>query len=504
MTQAIDWFAIAAPLCLVGGALVALLGDAFLPRWSMWLPAAASVGALGAALAFTIALRDEAGDGARVAFCLPGEPGQPGACSWVVDSATTVWWIVIVGATALVVLMLRQGVTSGDIPPGELHFLLLCSATGALVVAASGDLITLLIGMETVSLPAFALVGLRRHDRHGAEAALKFFIASVVATAFTLLGISMVYGATGSVAAGPVAAAAAVGGDLAAVLAMGMILTVVGLAFKVAAVPFQAWVPDTYVGAPIPIAAYLSVVSKAAGLAGIVVVLFRFFGPLVDTWSPIVAVVAAVTMTLGNLAALRQRHAVRLLAWSSVAQAGYLLVPIAAGGSDVDVAALQAYVAMYAIVNLSAFGVAAAAGAWGAVTVDDFTGLVRTHPWLGAGLGFALLCLAGLPPGVVGLVAKVVIFTSAVEGDLMWLAIVMAVNVAIGLVYYLRFLVALLQPVPEGSVEAGEGGVPSGAGVVVVRPPDVPWSTEFAVGVTLAAAVVLSVFPGILFGPIFS
>jgi NADH-quinone oxidoreductase subunit N len=394
---------------------------------------------------------------------------------------------------------------SGSLPAGELHFLLLASASGALAVAAAGDLITLLVAMETVSLPAFALVGLRRVDRRGAEAALKFFIASVVATAFSLLGISLVYGATGSVAAGPVATSVESGAAIAPVIGVGMVLTVVALAFKLAAVPFQVWVPDTYVGAPIPIAGYLSVVSKAAGLAGLTIVLVRFMTAYVESWSTIVAVAAALTMTVGNLGALRQRHVVRLLAWSSVAQAGYLLVPLAAGGVGEDITAIQAYALMYAVVNLTAFAAAVALGSWGKSDVDDCTGLVRSHPWVGAALAFALLCLAGLPPGVVGLIAKVAVFESAVDSDLVWLAVVMAVNVAVGLVYYLRFLVVLVRPAPVAEPAAvtttDEVATGSGEGWAGLDR-DVPWSTEFVVGVTLAASVLLSVFPGLLFSAI--
>ncbi|MEJ7743722.1 MAG: proton-conducting transporter membrane subunit, partial [Nocardioidaceae bacterium] len=246
----------------------------------------------------------------------------------------------------------------------------------------------------------------------------------------------------------------ATGAAVTPVIEVGMVLTVVGLGFKLAMVPFQVWVPDTYVGAPIAVAAYLSVVSKVSGLAGLIIVLVKFFPTYVDTWAPVLGVAAAVTMTVGNLAALRQRHVVRLLAWSSVAQAGYLLVPLAAGGSEADIGAMQAYALMYAVVNVSAFAVVVAVSAGGAVNVGDFVGLVRVRPWLGLGLAFSLLCLAGLPPGIMGLVAKVAIFRSAVEGDLMWLAVVMAFNVALGLVYYLRLIVALVAPEPaaEGSV----------------------------------------------------
>jgi NADH-quinone oxidoreductase subunit N len=225
----------------------------------------------------------------------------------------------------------------------------------------------------------------------------------------------------------------------------------------------------------------------------------------VDTWTGVVAVGAALTMTVGNLGALRQRHIVRLLAWSSVAQAGYLLVPLAAGGTQDDVTAVLAYALMYAVVNLAAFAAAVALASWGVSEIDECTGLARSHPWIGGTLAFALLCLAGLPPGVVGLIAKVAVFQRAVDGigvDTTWLAVVMAVNVAIGLVYYLRFLVVLLRPVPAGQHLADGDEAADDDDEWAGLDPDVPWSTEFVVGLTLAAALVLSVFPGLLFAAV--
>jgi NADH-quinone oxidoreductase subunit N len=485
MTQVVDWGPIAPALWLVGGAVVALLLDVTVPSWRRVGPTMVTLVAVVGAFASALSL---VGD-EQTAFCLPAvRDGGPAGCSWVVDDVTLVWWVVVLGATALVAALLHPEVAEGDLPAGETCFLLLASATGAVSLAAAGDLVTLVIAMETVSLPVFALVGLRRADRRGAEAALKLFVASVVATAFTLMGISMVYGATGSVVATQVSAAVASGEAVSPVVGVGLVLTLVGLAFKVASVPFQVWVPDTYVGAPIPVAAYLSVVSKAAGLAGLTIVLVRFFPSYGDNWRPVLAAAAALTMTVGNLAALRQRHAVRLLAWSSVAQAGYLLVPLAAGGSGADVGALQSYLLMYALVNVCAFAVVLGASRWGATDVADFTGLYRRNMWLAVALAFALLCLAGLPPGVVGLVAKVVVFQSAVDADLVWLALVMAVNVAIGLVYYLRFLVVLFRPDDLAPAAPRPGGVPD--------------SIDAVIGLTLAAAVVLSVFPGLLFGPV--
>ncbi len=510
MTQVVDWGAVAAPVCLVAGAVLALLIDAFWPRRAVGLTVAVSVAGVVAAGIATLALRHSP----RVAFCQPVRLEEPMSCSWVVDHITLVWWAVVLVATGLVVLLLAPLAASGDMPPGETCFLVLCSAAGAMAVAAAHDLITLVVAMETVSLPSFALVGLRRRDRRGGEAALKFFIVSVVSTAITLLGISIVYGATGTVAAGGVAASVSSGAAIQPLIGVGLMLTLVGLGFKLAVVPFQMWVPDTYVGAPIPVAAYLSVVSKVAGLAGIAIVVVRFFPTYSDTWTPVLAVAAAITMTVGNLAALRQRHAVRLLAWSSVAQAGFLLVPLAAGGHSTDIRAIQAYAAMYAVVNIGAFSVVAAAASWGAVDVSDFAGLVRRTPALGLALGFALLCLAGLPPGVVGLVAKVVIFRSAVDGHLGWLAVVMAVNVAIGLVYYLRFITTLLRPpeelpssAREGSPSSSEGPSSSleGSGSSAAEVPQTLAVTrsgptvELVAVATLVAAVALSVWPAALF-----
>ena len=486
MTQSIDWWAIAAPLCLVAAAVLALLLDAFVPKGSGTLPCAVTLGGVTAALAVTAALRDSE----RAAFCLPARLEEPVDCSWVVDRVALVWWVIALVACGLVALLLAPAVSAGEMPGGEAYFLLLCSTAGALSVAASHDLVTLVVAMETVSLPSFALVGLRRRPRSGAEAALKFFVTSVVATAITLLGISMVYGATGSVAAGAVATSVATSSAVRPLIGVGMVLTLVGLGFKVAAVPFQAWVPDTYVGAPVPVAAYLSVVSKTAGLAGVTIVVVRFFPPYADVWSPMLGVAAAATMTVGNLAALLQRHAVRVLAWSSVAHVGFLLVPLAAGGNAAAVGALQTYAAMYALVNLGAFSVIAAVSARGATLVSDYRGLVRQEPLLGLALAFALLCLAGLPPGIVGLLAKVVIFRSAVDGGVTWLAVVMAANVALGLVYYLRFVATLVAPSPESAV---------GSSWDHHSHLSVPASVGFVISATLIGSVALSVWPAPLF-----
>jgi len=320
-------------------------------------------------------------------------------------------------------------------------------------------------------------VGLRRDNKPAAEAALKFFLISVVSTAVMLFGISLLYGITGSVYLDQIAVSLNES-TAKAVVGVGVVLTLVGLGFKVAAVPFHVWVPDTYVGASVPV---------AAGLVGLIQVLRYGLWPYADTWGPILAVVAALTMTVGNVAALRQRDPVRLLAWSSVAQAGYMLAPLAvlSGSSvlesrDAFVATL-AYLLIYSIVNLSAFAVVSVVGGGRRDTLDSYAGLSRREPVAAAALAFALLCLAGLPPGVVGLFAKLVVFQAIVNSGTGWLALVMAANVAIGLAYYLRWLVMVFWP----SVDVEPTNLPNGAGVAITT--------------TLTLAVVFSVWPaGIL------
>jgi len=478
--QPVDWLAIAPPLVLALTAIVVLVADAFAGRTAVQLPSVLSLAGLLLAAWPAAAL---AGD-TRSVFCLPQQPDAPPACSYTVDTLTVGGWLVVLVGTTVVVLLSARAALDSRVPLAEHHFLLLSSASGAMTLVAARDLVTLLVALEVVSLPAFALAGLKRGDRRSAEAALKFFLVSVVATAFTLLGVSFVYGATGSMHFSRIDAALQAGVDATPVAAAGAVLTLVGLAFKVAAVPFHAWVPDVYVGSPVPVAAYLSVVSKAAGLVGLLLVLDRAFAAFSAAWQPVLAVVAAATMTTGNVLALRQQHAVRLLAWSSVAQAGFMLCPLAVL-ADVGARAVLAsmsYLLIYSVVNLGAFAVVATMSRHRpAGRIEDYAGLVRREPWAGAGLAFALLCLAGLPPGVVGLFAKVVVFWVVVDGGLGWLAVVMAVNVAVGLAYYLRWIVVVLGP-----VRADDSA------------PAVPPALRAAIGATVTASVALSFAPGVV------
>ncbi|MCP9957790.1 NADH-quinone oxidoreductase subunit N [Streptomyces sudanensis] len=485
LVQSVDWAAIAPPTVAAVAALAVLVADLFLPRARKPLLAWTAVAGLAAALLALVPLR--AGD--RSTFCLTQDPG---ACSYTADHFALAVQLLVLGG-ALLAALLSVTDTEEELPPGEFWFLLLSSAAGAALLPASRDLATLVVALEVASLPAFALVGLRRGDRMSGEAALKFFLSSVTATTVTLLGAGFVYASTGTLhLAGIARRLDDVPAQFGTLAAAGVALTLVGFAFKTAAAPFHFWVPDTYVGAPLPVAAYLSVVGKAVGFAGLVLVTVVAFPPYADVWGPALAVLAALTMTVGNVAALRQaptraRSAVRLLAWSSVGQAGYLLVPIAAARSgEGRIGATVAYALMYAVVNLGAFAVAAlVARTHPANRIADYRGLYATRPAAALALGFFLLCLAGLPPGVIGLFAKVVVFSAAVDAGLGWLAVVMAVNVVVALYYYLRWT-ALLFRSPQ---DARQAPVRHRA----------PAPVTAAIALTAVAGVLLSGYPqGIL------
>ncbi|MFI6344686.1 NADH-quinone oxidoreductase subunit N [Streptomyces sp. NPDC050560] len=498
--QSVDWVAIAPPALTAAFALLVLVADLFLPAARKPLLGWVSVAGLALAALTLLPLRE----GDRTTFCTARESAL---CSYAADRFALVVQFLVLGGALVAALMSvtgrRDARVGRALPEGEYWFLLLSSAAGAALLPAARDLATLVVALEVASLPAFALVGMRRGDRRSAEAALKFFLSSVTATAVTLLGASFVYAATGSLYLARIAERLdAVDGQLHTLARAGVALTLVGFAFKTAAVPFHFWVPDTYVGAPLPVAAYLSVVGKAVGFSGLILVTVVGFPSYADVWGPVLAVLAALTMTAGNVAALRQRAtraygAVRLLAWSSVGQAGYLLVPIAAAGySDRPrhaIGSTLSYALMYAAVNMGAFAVAAlVARAAPLNRLSDYRGLYGRHPLAAVVLGFFLLCLAGLPPGIIGLFAKVTVVSSAVDAGLGWLAVVMAVNVVLGLYYYLRWTAALFRAPDAGEAPDAAPAAPSPDGAATAR---VPLPIAATIALTCATALALSGAP---------
>jgi NADH-quinone oxidoreductase subunit N len=473
-----DWQATAVPVVLALGAIGVIIVDAFWTTADRRLKHTVVNVLSGAVIIVGLILTAILRNAFRPGFCRAVVEG-PAECSLVLEPLTIgLWAVLLIGGLGVVGLSAYR-LLAGDIPVGEYHFLLLSALCGATVLAGARDLATIVIALELVSLPTFAMVALRR-DRRGSEAALKAFLVSVLSTAVMLFGISYLYGVTGSLYLQTIdTRLPGIDPDLRRVAFAAGLFVIVGFGFKIAAVPFHAWLPDTYTGAPIEVTAFLAVVSKSAGVAGLLVLVTFGLAPDGSDLRVVVAVLAALTMTVGNLAALRQQEAVRLLAWSSIGQVGFLLAPLAVG----DARAVVAYLAAYVVVTLGAFGaVAVVQRHRPGGLLRDYRGMVRSEPGLGAALVFFLVVLAGLPPGLAGLFTKFAAFQSVIDENLIWLAVVMAVNVVIGLAVYLRWVAELFR-----------------------LPVDDPFSVDIenpavaVISTCVGAAVVLSILPAALF-----
>ncbi|MFU8851133.1 NADH-quinone oxidoreductase subunit N [Micromonospora sp. SL1-18] len=443
LVQSVDHVALLPAYLAAGTAVLVLLADLLVARAA----ATVAVATIGAA-ATALGAAGVGTGGERRTFCVGVD------CSYVFGGRAAlvgaVFALLTLGVLALSGPLLR----AGRIPVGEYCFLLACAMAGGVVLGAAGDLITLIVALETLTLPLYVLVGLRRGSLAGAEAAVTFFLVSVVATAVTLLGAALLYAVAGTLHLDRLGGILAAGGDLRdlPLTTVAVALVVAGLAFKVAAVPFHAWAPATYDGAPLPVAAYLSTASKLGGVVALLAVVQRALPATVT--GPVLAGLAVLTMTVGNLVALRQRRTVRLLAWSSVAQAGYILAPLGAlalaAGRTPDAragayAAAVAYAVFFVLLELAAFAAVVALrpadGDGG--TLADLRGAARSHPWVGGAFALALIGLAGLPPGLAGLFAKVTVVRALLAGHAGWLALVVALNAVLGLAYYLRLAATL-------------------------------------------------------------
>ncbi len=466
---AIDFHAISPELALAATAFVVLFVDLFLRPERKWVAMVLSLigtaGALGASLS------------------LIGSDRSTFGGMFVVDNFTVLFQVFFTAVCLVVLVLSYRYFRDARLHQGEYYFLLLCSFIGCLTMPASRDLIMLFISLETVSAPGFLITGLRKQDPKSNEAALKFFLISVLSTAVMLYGMSLIYGVTGHTSLTGIAQALANGSAGGSALAKAAVLFVVaGFAFKVSAFPFQFWAPDTYEGAPVPVAAYLSVASKAAGFAGLLQLMFVAFRPLATFWAPIFAIVSLFTMFVGNLVALQQRQVVRLLAYSSIAQAGYLLLPFALAGHSVSVdrsafAATVLYLLIYAITNLGAFAVVTGMSRSSpGLLISDFDGLGQRSPALAVAMTMCLISLAGIPI-FAGFWGKLFIFQAAIDrgGIGTWLAAAMVVNSVISVVYYISIARAmyfepLREPVVPLRLPALATGVAvlAAAGVVAV------------------------------------
>ncbi|MFQ5923479.1 MAG: NADH-quinone oxidoreductase subunit N [Anaerolineales bacterium] len=363
---------------------------------------------------------------------------------------------------------------------GDYYGLLLITTMGMVLMASSADLIMLFLAIETTSIPLYVLAGFLRSDDKSTESGLKYFLFGAVTSAVMLYGLSLIYGFTGETNLYFIADAIRAA-SLSLFLVGGIaVLVLVGFSFKIAAVPFHFWAPDVYEGAPTPITAYVSTASKVAGFAVLVRVMMMAFPSIDGFWAAVLAAMAVATMTLGNVLAIAQSNIKRLLAYSSIAHAGYALIGLVAL-SVFGVASMMFYLLAYVITNLAAFAVVILfARAAGSEEIVDYAGLSRRSPWLALALLIALLSLGGMPP-LAGFVAKVYVFAAAVDSGLIWLAFIGVLNAIIGLYYYLIVLKVVYLYRSEDE--------------------DIPIQVPRPYVVALAACTVLILVVGIISGP---
>ncbi len=471
------------------GVAVILVADVVVPRLrrAHYVVALASllVGAVGTFAGLGMAAGDS-----RQTLCLPG-----GAqCMYAGDSVASALQLAALLAAAVTLLLSwpddRKQSTGGT---AVIVSLVLAATAGATAVAGARDLGSWLVAIELATLPTVALVALRG-ARSAISGAVALLTTSLVSFGLLALAAGLWFTATSSGFLTPEAALTVINEPARRpILVLAVVLFVAGIGFKLSLVPFHAWTPEAYDGAPLPIAAFLAGVSKIAALAGLLVVI-RAIAPLGAPVLTSIALVAAASMTLGNIMALRQNGVVRLLAWSTVAQAGWVILPLATV-SSAAVRASGAYLLAYVLATLLAFAVVAALvqirGSERARDLASYRGLMRDHPVLGGALGLALLSLAGLPPGVLGLVAKVTALRPVVGSELWLLAVIAAANAVLGVAVYVRWLRAILAT-PEQGVD---GTVPVSHRVLRVHP-----ATLVAVGFAAVSLVLTSLSPQLILG----
>ncbi len=485
----LDYHALAPEIIVSVTILVVLALDVALPRrLKYWTALAGVVGmALAAVPLATLAF----GDDPTTRSMLNG--------GYVVDDFALVLKAVFIVGGYLVLLMSVSYIEADRYYQGEYYLLLLASILGSLIMASSRDLITMFVGLELVTGPLFMLAGWRKGDSKSNEAALKYFILGVLSTAIHLYGMSFLYGLTGSVSFDGIRDAGA-GLVETGAFRLAVLFTIIGFGFKISAVPFHFWAPDTYEGAPTPVTAYLSVGSKVAGFVGLLLICYRAFPDVTEIWGPALWVLAAVSMTLGNLTALRQDNIVRMLAYSSIAQGGFILVPFAAAAvsNDATVIAEAAsatitYLIIYAFMNLGAFAVViAAARRTGTASIKGWAGLGTYAPRLAVFGTIFFFSLAGIPP-LAGWYAKFVMFLSILRPQSGWataLAVIAAINAVIALVYYANVAKSMwMDPVPADASHDTEQVQPV-AGTLTL-------SMGIAAAYVLVAGVLPSQFAGV-------
>ena len=473
----VDWHALAPELVLVAALVLALLVDVSTGEHSRWT--ASSIASFGFLAAFvplvTLGVSDV---GARSMF----------GGAYVVDDFSLVLKGLFLLAGYLTVLLSTNQIAEGDYHEGEYYILLLASVFGMVVMASSRDLITIFVALEMLSIPAYLLAAWRKRHQTGIEAGMKYYLMGVFASGVMLYGMSLILGGTGTTLLAGIGEQVAGNFGQEPVAVLGILFTLIGFAFKVSAVPFHNWAPDTYEGAPTPITAFLSVASKSAGFVALLQLIFIGFLGRADIIRPFMFILAVLTMTVGNVIALRQTNIVRLFAYSSVAQAGFVLAPLAvvtADRADLDriLSSVVQYLLIYTVVNLGAFAVIIAVSRrTGSGEISSWGGLFAYAPGLSFAMAIFLFALGGIPPAA-GWFAKFQLFQAVITPGTAAgysLAVVMAVNSVLSLAYYLGVMRAMFfDDVPDGDVS----------------PLKVPSALLGAISLSLVATLVVGVLP---------
>lgn len=446
-------------LALVLGAIVLLLVDVFLPERRRWITGWLALIGVLVSLGITLLTTDRTGEAFGGMF--------------VADSFTAFLNVVVLITAAVGILIAMDYLRRTDMNRSEYYFLLLFSTGGMMFMGAANDLIVIFVALELLSIPLYVMSGFRRPETRSEESALKYFLLGAFSSGFLVYGIALIYGATGSTHLPAVWAAVSAiveGGSSAVYLVLlGAGLIVVALGFKVAAVPFHMWTPDVYEGAPTPVTAFMSVGAKAGGFAALLRVLAIGLPSLIvaeqtaAAWVDALALVAALTMILGNFAAIMQTNLKRMLAYSSIAHAGYILMAVAAAGhpavANQGVQAALMYLLTYAFTNLGAFGIIIAVerNDGSGVSLDDLRGFSRQRPWLALLMAFFMLSLTGIPL-TAGFVGKWYVFWASINAGQVVLAVIGVLTSVVGAFYYVRVIVRMF--LEEGSADLAQPRLP--------------------------------------------
>ena len=472
----VDYHGLAPEIVVALGLCVVLLVDLFLAERSKWLLASLTgFTLLGAFIPILTLALDDAG----VRSMFDGR--------YVIDDFSLILKGLFLLAGYVVVLLSTTYIEEGEYYQGEYWVLMLASILGMMMMTSSRDLVSVFVALEFLSIPAYMLAAWRKRDAKSNEAGVKYFLLGVFASAVMLYGMSLLYGVTNSTLLTDIGAS--ISGDLTAVRILAIVFIVVGFAFKVSAVPFHTWAPDTYEGAPTPVTAFLSVASKAAGFVALVTVLYVAVPGGSDVWQPLVWVLAVLTMTVGNVLALRQTNIVRMLAYSSISQGGFILMPLAVaaegGASEAVLRSVVTYLIVYAATNLGTFAVILAVSRkTRSGEVPAVGGLFSYAPGLGVVMTIFLGSLAGIPP-LGGWIGKFSAFQAVLEAGTGWayaIAIVGAVNSVVAFGYYGNVMREIwMRPAPDGDT----------------TPIRTPAPLVLALSITTIATLALGVLPGV-------